>query len=570
MATEYPGLKSKVSMDRPRSSKAFLESVGDLVQESIFELTTSIHSQRMMRVSDISKPARSYKPITSSTGENVYVKNIDSKGYSHSNIKAKVNSYSASMICQSGSQIAGQAFIANTQLDRLEGRMPYYEYETCRQKLHGGCAACQDVFAQQRFSTSLVSTESPIKAASMRNRLCWMADVANNEADQRWTSEKYEWPQKISHHACRDIQIEPFIIVSQLPLRIHTMTPAKTVTKIGNQLFANGLQIKAFDLFLEHQNMDEFEGVDQDLIPDFNWMSLESLSSKVLNWILIKSKGISVYFMEDASIIVQTVGEDCPKLQHLEDRWLARYQVNSEIFESTARGTCIQGDLVYFLDQQSQLRCLDQIELAFTCNIEASCYKASVLGDGRYVDIEYTNSALYTLQADGMVHMFNFKNKKYGQKKFDIDMSLQNEAYRQGSQEWYSAFSAHRCSLIAAHYEPATKRVTFILKTGKLLRMCKDRPSLLAIPSQDFHIHAIKTITIKNLALYAAFTTDGLLHLLASRQSRLQIAGRSTRICRGRYMSSCLLNTNSILVCSGTGQTMLRLEDRVTDVALHF
>ena len=144
------------------------------------------------------------------------------------------------------------------------------------------------------------------------------------------------------------------------------------------------------------------------------------------------------------------------------------------------------------------------------------------------------------------------------------------EVYRQGSQERYSAFSALRCSLIAAHYEPATKRVTFILKTGKLLRMCKDRPSLLAIPSQDFHVHAIKTITIKNLALYAAFTTDGLLHLLASRQSRLQIAGRSTRICRGRYMSSCLLNLNSILVCSGTGETMLRLEDRVTGVALHF
>ena len=169
--------------------------------------------------------------------------------------------------------------------------MPYYEYETCRQKLHGGCAARQDVFAQQRFSTSLVSTESPTKAASMRNRLCWMADVANNEVDQRWTSEKYEWPKKISHHACQDIQIDPFIIVSQLPLRIHTMTPAKTMTKMGNQLFANGLHIKASDLFLEHQNMDEFEGIDQDLIPDFNWMSFESLSSKVLNWILIKSKG---------------------------------------------------------------------------------------------------------------------------------------------------------------------------------------------------------------------------------------------------------------------------------------
>ena len=466
--------------------------------------------------------------------------------------------------------MTGQAYISNTQLDRLEGRMPYNEYERFSQMLDGGCPSSQDVFAQQRFSNSLVTIDSQAKAASMRNRLCWMADVANVEVDQRWTSEQYECPEKISHDAFQDIQIDPFIMVSQLTLRIHTMTPAKTVTKMGNQLFANGLQIKASDIFLEYQNMDGCEDIGQDLIPDFNWVSLESLSSKVLNWILIKSKSISIYFMEDASIIVQTYSQCCPKLYHLEDRWLARYQVNTQIFESTGRGTCIQGDLVYFLDQQSQLRCLDQIELAIAGNIEASCYKASVLGDGRYVDIEYTNSALYVLQADGMVHMFNFKNKKYGQKKLDIDMSLQKEAYRQGTQEWYSAFSAHRCSIIVAHFEPAKRSVTFILKTGNLLRMIKERPSRLVIPGQDFHVHAIKTITIKNLALYAAFTTDGLLHLLASRQSRLQIASRSTRICRGRYMSSCLLNMNSILVCSGTGETMLRLEDRVTGVALHF
>lgn len=545
MTSKKPGLKKQVDMAMARSSETYYESENGLVMVSIFELSTSIHSQSRMKISDLSKPEKNLESEDSSFSENFCLETIELKnafiGYPKANSKHRP----ASTLWTDCSEIAANAYIQNVQLDRLEGKSPCQSYERCIQMQNRECAeGLEELFSQQNFRTSLesksltISTESPTKDTSMGCSLCLMAELPTIPLDHNCTSEHREQP----HHACRYIYAQAFVTIRLLPLRIHTVTPAKTVVRVGSELFVNGLRIKRPAIFQERQSVDQHEDINPEIIPDFNWLSLESLSCKVLNWFLNKSKSISVYFMEDTSIILQTGNEACPKLQHLEDKWLAKYQINKEIFESTSRGTCIQGDLVYFLDQNCQLRCLDQVELAFAFQEEASCYQATLLGDDKYIDIEYSNSSLYALKSDGIVHMLYFKSKKSGLKKYEIDMSLQKEAYRKQSLSWYTAFSVKKQTLLVAHHDPASRHTTFTFKGGHLHKACNSRSSLLTMPDQNCHVHAVDAIVIKSLMLHAAITIDGVMHLLTRINSKLQIVGRSfntdlsTKICVVVYL----------------------------------
>lgn len=580
MASKYSGSSKEVEIDVNMLSEVFFELENCHFSESIFEPATSTYIQSTIRESGISKPARNLESEVFFRGEMVDLDLgiIHRENACRNYIKPKSKCYPASQFYQDGSEIAVNTYTLNMRYDHLEDMNKYTEYERCFQMQNRECTSSQKtLFTQQRLVKSLESSSlimpnlSSKNSPSMKGSICWMATASDIEKYQSRTSEQIVCSQEGMNYTYQDIQIEPFIMIRQSPLRIHNLTPAKTVTKLENKIFANGLQIKRSDLCQENHAGDDYEDIGQDLIPDFNWACLESLSCKVINWIYIKSKGISVYFMEDASIILVTGIERCPKLKHLDDKWLARYQIDSEIFESTSRGTCIQGDLVYFLDENSQLRCLDQVELAFIESDETSCYKASVLGNQKFIDIQYIKCSLYALQADGMVHMFNFNNKRATVRKYEIDMSLQKEAYRIGSLQWYSAFSADRYSLLVAHYEPVKREVKFILKTGKLKRTLRESQYILTIVDQCFHIHTIMTIIHKSLVLYAAFTADGVLHLLTSKEARLCIASGSSRICEGMFMSSCLFSKSSILICSGTGQAMLRLDDILNrNVELHF
>lgn len=128
---------------------------------------------------------------------------------------------------------------------------------------------------------------------------------------------------------------------------ILTLTPAKVVVRLQNQLFANGLLLKCATASAMTQDNDA-QFSETVFIPEYNWTLFDMLSCKVLNWVKNRSSTLVVYFLEDASIVACVEVDGLPVVRVLPDRWLAKYGREPE-YLSTSRGVCIQKDLIYFL-----------------------------------------------------------------------------------------------------------------------------------------------------------------------------------------------------------------------------